>query len=79
MLSINPLKAMVITQERIRMWRDSEFAKNDVKIQNALADGDSITLEEARTYRDYLRDLPQMCEGKTIEELKLFMEELGSL
>lgn len=77
MLKINPEKALVITQERIRAWREKQFKENDIVIQNALVDGDTVTLEEAKTHRDWLRDLPQLCEGKTVEELKAFMEELG--
>jgi hypothetical protein len=77
MLRINNDKAILIAQERIRAWRETEFAENDVRIQNALADGDEQARIEAVAYRDYLRDLPQQCEGKTVDELKALMIELG--
>ena len=77
MLAINSQKAMEITQDKIRAWRESKFEANDVEIQNALADGDTATLAEKKTYRDYLRNLPQECEGKTVEDLQVFMKELG--
>ncbi|WP_422477185.1 hypothetical protein [Pleomorphochaeta sp. DL1XJH-081] len=75
MLKINPEKALVITQERIRAWREEEFKKNDINLQNALVDGTDTTQFVER--RNWLRDLPQMCEGKTVEELKAFILELG--
>ncbi len=77
MLKINPDKAIEVAKEYIRTWREAEFAKNDVRIQNALADGDEQTRIQAVSYRDYLRDLPQQCDGKSIEELKALMIELG--
>lgn len=76
MLSINNEKAVEIAKNRIRMWREAEFAKNDIRIQNALADGNEQARIEAVAYRDYLRDLPQQCEGKTVEELKTILSEL---
>jgi len=76
MLSINNAKAIEIAKNKIRMWREAEFSKNDIRIQNALADGDEQTRIEAVSYRDYLRDLPQQCEGKTVEELKTLLYEL---
>lgn len=75
MLKINPEKALVIAQERIRAWREEEFKKNDINLQNALVDGTDTTQFVER--RNWLRDLPQMCEGKTVEELKAFILELG--
>jgi len=77
MLKINPDKAIEVAKEYIRAWREAEFAKNDVRIQNALADGDEQTRIQAVAYRDYLRDLPQQCDGKSIKELKALMIELG--
>lgn len=79
MLKINPDKAIEVAKKYIRAWREPEFAKNDVRIQNALADGDEQARIEAVAYRDYLRDLPQQCEGKTVEELKAILSELGAL
>lgn len=67
MIKINQDKAIKVAQDKIRLWRDSEFSKNDLAIQNALVDGSDMS--ELVKRRDYLRDLPRECEGKTIEEL----------
>ena len=75
MIKINQEKAIEIVKDKIRVWRDSEFKKNDVAIQNALVDGIDTTELIAR--RDYLRDLPASCDGKSIEELKGILSEMG--
>lgn len=75
MIKINTEKAIQITKDKIRVWRDTEFKENDLAIQNALLDGSDTTQLIAR--RDYLRDLPNQCENKSINELKLLMTELG--
>ena len=74
MIKINQEKAIEIAKDKIRVWRDSEFKKNDIAIQNALVDGKSTTDLVIR--RDYLRDLPTVCDGKNIEELKAILETL---
>jgi hypothetical protein len=77
MLTINTDKAMAIAQDKIRVWRKAQFKENDVNLQNALVDGkDTGPYVERRTY---LRDLPQKCEGKTINELTLMLKELDIL
>lgn len=68
MIVINQDKAIEITKNKIRAWRDTEFAKNDVALQNALVDGTDTT--DLITRRDYLRDLPNSCDGKSLDELK---------
>lgn len=78
MLRINNEKAVAIAQERIRAWRDTAFAKNDVRIQNALADGDEDARLQAVLYREYLRNLPQACIGKDLDELKAIMDGVMS-
>lgn len=78
MLKINPQKAIEIAKNRVRAWRETAFEENDVRIQNALADGDEQTRIQAVAYRDYLRDLPQQCEEKSIEELKAIMDGVMS-
>lgn len=78
MLRINNEKAVAIAQERIRAWRDTAFAKNDVRIQNALADGDEDARLQAVMYRQYLRNLPQQCMGKDLEGLKAIMDGVMS-
>lgn len=75
MIKINQDKAIEIAKDKIRLWRDSEFKKNDIAIQNDLLDGSDTTELIAR--RDYLRDLPASCNGKSIEELKEILSEIG--
>ena len=77
MIKIDEAKAIEITKNKIRVWRELEFKANDIAIQNALIDGaDTATLVERR---DYLRDLPNQCEDKTLDELKVLMSQLGAL
>lgn len=75
MIQINNTKAIEIAKDKIRVWRDSEFKKNDLAIQNALLEGTDTT--ELVKRRDYLRDLTKACEGKSVEELKVLITELG--
>ena len=77
LIKINEEKAIEITKEKIRTWREIKFKENDIKLQNALVDGDETARLEAVDYRDYLRDLPAQCEGKNIDELKALTSELG--
>ena len=77
LIKINNEKAIEITKEKIRAWREEQFKENDIKLQNALVDGDETAKQEAVNYRDYLRDLPAQCEGKNLDELKTLMSELG--
>lgn len=77
LIKINNEKAIEITKERIRTWRELKFKENDVNLQNALVDGNETARQEAVEYRDYLRDLPAQCEGKNLDELKALMSELG--
>ena len=74
MIVINNSKAIELVKGKIRAWRENEFAKNDVAIQNALVDGKDTTEFVAR--RDYLRDLPTVCDGKSLDELKVILEGL---
>ena len=77
LIKINEDKAIEITKEKIRAWREIKFKENDIKLQNALVDGNETARQEAVEYRDYLRDLPAQCEGKNLDELKALMSELG--
>lgn len=77
LIKINNEKAIEITKEKIRAWREIKFKASDVKLQNALVDGNEPARLEAVEYRDYLRDLPAQCEGKNLDELKALMSELG--
>ena len=75
MIVINQAKAIEVVKGKIRAWREGEFKKNDIAIQNALVDGSDTAELIAR--RDYLRDLPSQCDGKGLDELKALMLELG--
>ena len=76
MIIINNEKAIEVAKNKIRVWRESEFKKNDLDIQNALVDGsDTTTLIERR---DYLRDLTNQCNSKTVEELLAIIKTLGA-
>ena len=77
LIKINNEKAIEITKEKIRTWREEQFKENDIKLQNALVDGNETAKQEAVDYRDYLRDLPTQCEGKNLDELKTLISELG--
>lgn len=77
LIKINNEKAIETTKEKIRAWRELKFKENDVKLQSALIDGNETAKQEAVDYRDYLRDLPAQCEGKSLDELKALMSELG--
>ena len=75
LIKINNEKAIEITKEKIRTWREKEFKTNDIKLQNALVDVNEAAKQEAIEYRDYLRDLPTTCNGKTLDELKAMLTE----
>lgn len=75
MIVINEAKAVEITKNKLRVLRESEFKKNDTAIQNALLDGTDTTELIAR--RDYLRDLPNQCDSKSLDELKAMLESVN--
>lgn len=75
MIKINTEKAIELVKNKIRIWRESEFKKNDLAIQNVLVEG--LDTAELIARRDYLRDLTATCEGKTVEQLKALIVELG--
>ena len=77
MITINLNKAADITKQSLRSWREVEFKRNDIQIQNALIDGDEEVKAEAVAYRDFLRDLPPECDNMTLEQLKDLMEALN--
>ena len=76
MITINNEKAIEVAKNKIRVWRESEFKKNDLAIQNALVDGSSTTALIER--RDYLRDLTNQCNSKTVEQLLSIIKTLGA-
>jgi len=74
MIKINKEKAIEITKEKVREYRKEKFAENDLNIQNTLVDGKSP--KEFVEIRNELRDLPQQCDGKNVEELKEILKEI---
>jgi hypothetical protein len=74
-IQVNNVKATDIAKNKLREWREPEFVKNDVTIQNALADDDAVSKDAAIARRTFLRDLPEQCDGKDVEELKVIVEE----
>ena len=77
LIKINNEKAIEITKEKIRQWRELKFKENDIKLQNALVDGNETTRQEAVEYRDYLRNLPAQCDGKSYDELKTILDGIA--
>ena len=75
MIVINNEKAIEIAKDKIRVWRENEFKKNDLDIQNALVDGSNTTALIER--RDYLRGLTNQCNSKTVDELLQLIKTLG--
>lgn len=74
-VDINSVKATDIAKNKIRAWRKKQFEENDVILQNSIVDGDEVKKSEAVNRRNYLRDLPEQCDGKTVEELKVILQE----
>ena len=75
-VDINNVKATDIAKDKIRAWRKKQFEENDIILQNSIVDGDDVKKSEAVARRDYLRDLPEQCDGKTVEELKVIIKNL---
>lgn len=75
MIVINNTKAIEIVKDKIRAWREDEFKKNDLAIQNALVEGSDTTKFIKR--RDYLRNITNEADGKSTEELKAILVERG--
>ena len=69
-------KAVEIAKDKIRAWRKKQFEENDIILQNSIVDGDEVKKSEAVARRDYLRDLPEQCDGKTVQELKDIVKNL---
>ena len=79
MIKINQRKAIELAKKLVRDWRTKEFASNDIVLQNAVADGDEVAKREAIERRDWLRSLPSQCEGKSVDELKALLIEIGAI
>lgn len=75
MIVINNDKAITFVKEKLRIWREKEFKKNDLALQNALVD--RIDTKALIERRDYLRNITNEADGKSIEELKTILVERG--
>ena len=77
LIKINNEKAIEITKEKIRAIREPMFAKLDVEFQMALekgADTSAIVAEKQR-----LRDLTDLANNKTPDELLLILKQLEGI
>ena len=74
LIKINNEKAIEITKEKIRAIRKPMFATLDVEFQIALEKGLDTT--EIVTEKQRLRDLTDLANDKTVEELLVILQEL---
>lgn len=75
MIVINNEKAIEIAKDKIRAIREPMLKKLDVDFQRALETGSDTTLIVQEKQR--LRDLTDLANEKTVEELLVILEELG--
>lgn len=75
MIVINNEKAIEIAKEKIRSIREPKFKQLDLDFQRALETGSDTTLIVQEKQR--LRDLTDIMNGKTVEELIQILNELG--
>ena len=68
MIKVNSAKAQELSKTMARAWREGEFAKNDLAIQDAILNG--LDTAQVKARQQELRDLPAQFEGKTPEQLK---------
>ena len=69
-------KAIEIAKEKIRAIREPKFKQLDLDFQRALETGSDRTLIVQEKQR--LRDLTDIVNGKTVEELLSILESLKS-
>jgi len=69
-------KATDIAKNKIRTWREDEFKKNDIILQNAIVDDNQEIRVKAVERRNYLRDKPAECDNKSVDELKVIIKNL---
>ena len=75
MIVINNEKAIEIAKEKIREIREPKFKQLDLDFQRALETGSDTTLIVQEKQR--LRDITDLANDKTVEELLVILEELG--
>ena len=74
MIVVNNEKAIEIAKEKIRAIREPKFKQLDLDFQRALESGSDTTLIVQEKQR--LRDLTDLANDKTVEELLVLLEEL---
>ena len=74
MIVINNEKAIEIAKEKIRAFREPKFKQLDLDFQRALETGSDTALIVQEKQR--LRDLTDLANDKTVEELLVILEEL---
>ena len=74
MIVINNEKAIEIAKEKIRSIREPKFKQLDLEFQRALETGSDTTLIVQEKQR--LRDLTDLANNKTVEELLVILKEL---
>ena len=74
MIKINQDKAIEIAKDKIRAIREPKFKQLDLDFQRALETGSDTTLIVQEKQR--LRDLTDLANNKTVEELLVILKEL---
>ncbi len=74
MIVINNDKAIEIAKDKIRAIRETKFKQLDLDFQRALETGSDTTLIVQEKQR--LRDLTDLANNKTVEELLVILKEL---
>lgn len=77
MIVINNTKAIEITKDKIRAIREPMFKKLDLDFQIALEQGLDTT--EIVAEKQKLRDLTDLPNDKTVDELLVVLKELEGL
>ena len=75
MIVINNDKAIEIAKEKIRTIREPMFKKLDLDVQRALESGSDTSTIIAEKQK--LRDLTDIVNDKTVQELTQILNELG--
>ena len=76
MIKINQDKAIEIAKEKIRAIREPKFKQLDLDFQRVLETGSDTTLIVQEKQK--LRDLTDLANDKTVEELLSILESLKS-
>ena len=75
MITINNDKAISITKDKIREYRKPKLEALDIEFQRALENGSDTSGIVAQ--KQELRDMTTMADGKSVDELKDILNNLG--